>query len=44
MLLMRFARVSPFVTSEEGTETQKRVWAELSEILEKIQPGIMANI
>jgi hypothetical protein len=37
-------RVSPFVTSEEGVETQKRLWVELSEILEKIQPGVMGNI
>jgi hypothetical protein len=37
-------RVSPFVTSEEGVETQKRLWAELSEILEKIQPGVMGNV
>jgi hypothetical protein len=37
-------RVSPFVTSEEGVETQKRLWAELSEILEKIQPGAVGNI
>ena len=37
-------RVSTFVTSDEGVETQKRLWVELSDILGKIQPGIMANI
>jgi retinol dehydrogenase-12 len=34
---------SPFVTSAEGQETQKRVWKELKEILEGIQPGISKN-
>lgn len=37
-------RVSAFVRSEEGAEVQKRIWAELSVKLEKIQPGIMSNI
>ncbi|KAE9367394.1 putative short-chain dehydrogenase/reductase family protein [Stipitochalara longipes BDJ] len=40
----KIGTVSSFVTSDEGVETEKRVWAELSEILEKIQPGIMRNI
>ncbi|KAL8921656.1 MAG: hypothetical protein Q9208_005585 [Pyrenodesmia sp. 3 TL-2023] len=40
----RFEDVSPFVQSAEGLETQKRVWDELSAKLEKIQPGIMANV
>ncbi|KAN0095761.1 putative short-chain dehydrogenase/reductase family protein [Hyaloscypha variabilis] len=40
----KLGTVSTFVTSEEGVETQKRLWAELSEILEKIQPEIMGNI
>jgi retinol dehydrogenase 12 len=44
ILLMYGGRVSTFVTSEEGVETQKRLWTELSEKLEKIQPGIMGNI
>ncbi|KAI9883361.1 MAG: hypothetical protein M1823_004873 [Watsoniomyces obsoletus] len=35
---------SKFVLSPEGAETQKRVWKELGEILEKIQPGILQNI
>lgn len=36
--------VAPFVTSEEGMKTQRRIWNILSAKLEKIQPGIMANI
>lgn len=32
--------LSPFVKSEEGAETGRRVWSELKEILEKIQPGV----
>jgi len=35
---------SEFVRSEEGQKTQKRVYSELMEILEKIQPGITENI
>jgi NAD(P)-dependent dehydrogenase (short-subunit alcohol dehydrogenase family) len=35
---------APFVMSEEGKKTQKRVWKELSEKLEHIQPGILGNI
>jgi len=35
---------SPFVMSAEGNKTQKRVWEELSEKLEHIQPGILDNI
>jgi hypothetical protein len=37
-------RVSEFVRSQEGAETQKRLWNELSVILERIQPDIMSNI
>ncbi|GKZ91934.1 hypothetical protein CBS76997_9975 [Aspergillus niger] len=36
--------LSSFVTSEEGRRTQKRVWEELSDILEQIQPGIMRGV
>jgi hypothetical protein len=32
--------VSPFVTSEEGKETQARVWAETMEILTKVAPEV----
>jgi retinol dehydrogenase-12 len=35
---------SDFVRSEEGQKTQERVYKELMEILEKIQPGITKNI
>lgn len=38
------SKPSPFVSSEEGAKTQKRVWSELKERLEKIQPGILGNI
>lgn len=36
--------LSPFVTSEEGAQAQKKVWRELGELLEKIVPGIMRTI
>jgi hypothetical protein len=42
--LIEFDRVSNFVTSKEGEETQKKLWRELSEKLEKIQPGIVSAI
>lgn len=35
---------SDFVCSDEGLATQKRVWHELSEILEKIEPGVTGLI
>lgn len=35
---------SPFVRSEEGAKVQARVWNELKDILEKIQPGVTSNI
>jgi retinol dehydrogenase-12 len=35
---------SEFVRSEEGTRVQKKVWAELTAKLEKIVPGITANL
>ncbi|KAK9483906.1 hypothetical protein V1527DRAFT_471573 [Lipomyces starkeyi] len=35
--------LSPFVRSEEGEKAQKKVWNELGEILEKVQPGIMSS-
>ncbi|KAI4107534.1 MAG: hypothetical protein L6R37_001494 [Teloschistes peruensis] len=34
------SNVAPFVLSDEGVETQKRLWAELTEKLERIQPGV----
>lgn len=38
------APTSPFVRSEEGKRAQERVWNELSEKLEAIQPGILGNL
>lgn len=35
---------SAWVRSEKGMETQKRVYGELMEILERIKPGITGNI
>lgn len=35
---------APFVLSEKGAKAQARVWEELIEKLEEIQPGITANI
>jgi hypothetical protein len=43
-VLIIVGRVSDFVTSKEGEETQKKLWTELSEELERIQPGIMSAI
>lgn len=40
----KIAMVSNFVLSKEGKETQTRLWEELNEKLEKIEPGITANI
>lgn len=37
-------RPGQLVVGPEGPETQKKVWDELSAKLEKIQPGIMANV
>ena len=41
---MLIKRAAPIVTSPKGQELQKRVWSELAEKLEKIQPGILQNI
>ncbi len=35
---------SPFVLSEKGKATQKKVWEELVEILEGIEPGVTAHV
>jgi retinol dehydrogenase 12 len=40
----KIAMVSNFVLSKEGKETQTRLWEELNEKLEKIEPGITGNI
>jgi NAD(P)-dependent dehydrogenase (short-subunit alcohol dehydrogenase family) len=36
--------LSDFVKSEDGKEASKKVWKELSEILESIQPGVTSNL
>ncbi|KAG6363578.1 hypothetical protein INS49_008679 [Diaporthe citri] len=36
--------LSAFVRSEEGDRAGKKVWKELSDILDKIEPGVTANI
>ncbi|WQF82657.1 Putative short-chain dehydrogenase/reductase SDR, NAD(P)-binding domain superfamily [Colletotrichum destructivum] len=38
------AKPAPFVTSKEGKEAQDRVWNELVQKLEAIQPGVMGKI
>ena len=38
------AKRAPFVESEEGIATGRRVWDELNERLEKIAPGVTKNI
>ncbi|KAI9777898.1 MAG: hypothetical protein M1816_004387 [Peltula sp. TS41687] len=40
----KVARPAPLVLSPDGVEAQKRVWAEVMEKLEAIQPGIAENI
>ena len=35
---------SAFVMSEKSKPTQKKVWDELMEILEGIEPGVTANV
>jgi retinol dehydrogenase-12 len=37
-------KVSPYVVSEVGAQTQKKLWEELTEKLERIEPGVMACI
>ncbi|POS74716.1 dehydrogenase/reductase SDR family member 13 [Diaporthe helianthi] len=34
----------PFVTSDEGKKVQKRVYVELLEVLEEVEPGITKNV
>lgn len=40
----KVAKVSDFVLSKKGAQTQGRVWGELNAKLEKIQPGVLDNI
>lgn len=44
MLMRILCSMSPFVYSPEGAETQRRLWEELVEKLERIQPGLMDKI
>lgn len=43
-MLTTLSSPSAFVRSEEGGRVQKRVYEELSAKLERIHPGITANI
>jgi hypothetical protein len=36
--------LSDFVKSADGKEASKKVWKELSVILESIQPGVTSNL
>ncbi|PGH26386.1 hypothetical protein AJ80_01884 [Polytolypa hystricis UAMH7299] len=40
----KVGRVSSFVQSEDGARTQKQLWKEFSEKVERIYPGVMENI
>lgn len=40
----KIAKVSDFVLSKKGAETQDRVWQELNAKLEAIEPGIIESI
>lgn len=44
MLTLLPHRPSSFVTSAEGLHTQKKMWNELTEKLERIHPGIISTI
>jgi len=37
-------RPSPYILSDKGQKMQKKIWRELSEHLERIEPGIMKNV
>ncbi|KAJ5820490.1 hypothetical protein N7474_006081 [Penicillium riverlandense] len=36
--------LSPFVRSDEGRQARQKLWKEVSDVLEGIQPGIMQNV
>lgn len=36
--------LSAFVRSEDGEKAQKKIWGELAEILESIEPGVTAKL
>ena len=44
VLLTMLSRAEAIVTGPKGQQLQKKVWGELAEKLEKIQPGILKNI
>ncbi|EED13996.1 short-chain dehydrogenase, putative [Talaromyces stipitatus ATCC 10500] len=37
----KIGTVSAFVSSDEGAEVQTKLWLELSDILDKVEPGVM---
>ena len=43
-MLITLQSPAPLVLSDEGAKAQRREWIELSQKLEGIQPGIMANV
>jgi retinol dehydrogenase-12 len=40
----KVGKVATYVVTEKGHLVQKKLWAELAEKLEAIQPGIMASV
>ena len=38
------SQLSPFVRSDDGKAAAEKVWTELSEILENVQPGVTKNL
>ncbi|KAJ9607616.1 hypothetical protein H2200_007694 [Cladophialophora chaetospira] len=42
--LVAEGELSPFVRSKDGEEASQKVWKELSDILEKVSPGVTQNI
>jgi hypothetical protein len=36
--------VSHFVSSDEGAEAQRKLWKELVETLDRVEPGLLENI
>ena len=41
---MNSRSVAPLILSAEGVDTQKRLWKELAQKLEQIQPGLIQNV
>lgn len=37
-------KTSTYITSEQGLKTQRKLWEELGEKLDKVEPGVMAEI